>query len=427
MNLRRLKGALVVSVVAGIPVCLWLLGGADADVIITDSVLRFEALAVVTGLVGISLLAINIILSARIHIFSRLFLGLDRTYRAHRVIGSLVIIFLMLHAMFITAKFSTLSLEQGFDFLTSTDAALVIGKLALIVLIALVAISLYLNIRYEWFIRIQRILGAMLFLGGLHALFAPGTELQRNIPLLIYMTLLCGFAAGLYIYRSVFHKSITQTYTYTVKQVQTKANITAITMTPQDKIMPFYAGQFAFFTFNNPHIASESHPFSISSSSDSDTIRICVKHSGDYTNTINVLQPGDSVRIEGPYGQFSFTKAEHRTQVWLAGGIGITPFLSMIHSLDSATKVILYYSVRTAADAVFLPELRAAAKRHKNFTFHYRFTDDAPRFNARDIRMNKTCDYLLCGPVSMMKQLEKQLQAGGVSKNNIYYEEFSLR
>lgn len=426
MQTKKLAGILFTLFVAVLPVALWLvfysgqldLGGTSQ---------RLDALAKITALSGISLLSFNIILSARLSVFDRLFLGLDRAYRAHRIIGGSVLMLLLVHGALITAKYSSISLLSGYEFLKpSTDIPLMAGKLALVVMIFAIVISVYIKVKYQWFISLQRLLGAMVFLGGFHALFVTGSDIRANVPLFVYFTLIGGAAAGLYVYRSLFHKSIKRKLDYTVKSVTYGEDITTMWLQPSQKALAFYAGQFAFFQFHSQAVGSESHPFSISSSSDSDNIRIAAKNSGDYTAELRSVEPGDIVQVEGPYGGFSFTKVQSTKQVWVAGGIGITPFVAMAASLPAGYDITLYYCVRTASQAVFLGELESIARKTARFRVVLICNDRNQRVSASDMTAQSAGAYLLCAPPAMMYDIEMQLSELGVPKSAVYYEDFSL-
>ncbi|MFT6919241.1 MAG: putative ferric reductase [Cognaticolwellia sp.] len=91
------------------------------------------------------------------------------------------------------------------------------------------------------------------------------------------------------------------------------------------------AGQFSFVTFDK---AEGPHPFTISSAWNNDArIEFLIQGLGDYTKTLpSILKAGDKVEIEGPYGEFDFSNGKPR-QIWVAGGIGITPFIARIEAL----------------------------------------------------------------------------------------------
>ena len=426
MQTKRLLGVGVTCAVALVPIILWLVF-TTRGVILTDTTQKIDALAKAAALSGFALLSFNIILSARLPIFERLFLGLDRAYRAHRIIGGSVLILLMLHGASITAKYSNISLLSGYEYLKPNfDIALMLGKIALVMMILLISVSIYIKVKYQWFVMIQRVLGAMIFLGGYHALFVAGSDVRSNTPLFIYLALLGGTAACLYVYRSLFHKSLKRKLEYTVQSVWRDQGITVVWLRPTHNALAFYAGQFAFFQFSSGAVDKESHPFSMSSSSDDSSIRIAAKASGDYTSKISGLSVGEGVAVEGPYGHFSFTKIRGTKQVWVAGGIGITPFLSMVYSLPSDYQVTLYYCVRTLSQAVFKEEIEEAMREKTGLKVVILCDDQNQKITAKEMVSAPAEDYLLCAPPAMMHSLEKQLRTLGVAKQHIHYEDFAL-
>lgn len=426
--LKKLIGPFHIFVAAALPVLLLLIA-TPKSFDLSNSSAVFDSLGRIMGLSALSLLCLNIILSARLGIFDRLFLGMDRAYRFHRIIGGLILILLLLHAMFITAKYSSLSLLSGYEFLKpNLDFALMAGKIGLVIILTGVFVSMYIGIKYAWFIKIQRLLGAMIFIGGYHALFVSNTDLQKNPLLLSYFIIIGGLAAGLYVYRSLLHRSTRKRLMYVVDSVTVVENIAKIWLRPLSGALPFYAGQFGFYRFHSSAIDEESHPFSISSGSDDPRLRLSVKAIGDYTAAIQFVKPGDTVSVEGPYGNFSFTKIQNTQQVWVAGGIGITPFLSMAQSIPKGYDITLFYCTKTLFEAqVFLEELLQVTKKYPNFHVVTVSDDQGQRLSVDMLKKAGALDYLLCAPIAMMKNIEKQLIETGVSRQHIHYEEFRLK
>ena len=92
------------------------------------------------------------------------------------------------------------------------------------------------------------------------------------------------------------------------------------------------AGQFAFVTFDRQE---GKHPFTIASAWDPETrsIMFITKALGDYTDFLpEKLEVGGDVTVEGPYGRFTFDDTKER-QIWIGGGIGITPFIARMKQL----------------------------------------------------------------------------------------------
>jgi predicted ferric reductase len=122
-------------------------------------------------------------------------------------------------------------------------------------------------------------------------------------------------------------------------------------------------GQFAFVTFDP---AEGAHPFTIASAARGDgTVRFCVKALGDHTRRLgSQLAVGQPVRVEGPYGRFQLDRRDPaRRQVWVAGGIGVTPFLAWLEALQAQPEAVapadLHYCTRDAAADAFVGRLEA--------------------------------------------------------------------
>jgi len=152
------------------------------------------------------------------------------------------------------------------------------------------------------------------------------------------------------------------------------------------------------------------------------------------------LRPGDRLRATGPFGEFVLDPA--RPAIFVTGGVGVTPILSMLRYLDATSSpipVCLLYANRTGADVLFEEELRAMAARRANFEFHFsltRATDaDRTRWRGRTGRFDaatiqQICQGMsdrvayLCGPISMMEESGKALLSLGVAAKDIRTEAF---
>ena len=148
----------------------------------------------------------------------------------------------------------------------------------------------------------------------------------------------------------------------------------------------------------------------------------------------DVAKPGDEMRFTGPSGSF-YLRDVTRPLLFLAGGTGLAPFLSMLGKLSDPTqKVHLVYGVTNDADLVYVAELEAHAARLPNFTFAtvvaaaesthprkgYVTAHIAPEhLNAGDV------DIYLCGPPPMVEAVRGWLSAQGVTPANFHYEKFS--
>ena len=158
-------------------------------------------------------------------------------------------------------------------------------------------------------------------------------------------------------------------------------------------------------------------------------LRFAIKDLGDYTHRIGAVAVGAAAVVEGPYGRFSHRFVTRRRQVWIAGGIGIAPFLAMAESLSGTPgyDIDLFYGFPDLSRAPYLDDLtQLAAGRPSTFRVHP--VDESvdgfltvDRIRAVTGSLNDL-DVLLCGPPAMMHTLHDKLREAGVSRTRIHFE-----
>jgi ferredoxin-NADP reductase len=118
--------------------------------------------------------------------------------------------------------------------------------------------------------------------------------------------------------------------------------------------------------------------------------------------------------------------------VWISGGIGLTPFLSMARSLgdEDDVRIDLYYAVENEEETYFLDEFEAIAERHKSMRVFPVIREKVGFLTADFIEETsgelQSRDFLICGPPAMIVNLRSQLIARGVPEQQIHSEEFGF-
>ena len=214
---------------------------------------------------------------------------------------------------------------------------------------------------------------------------------------------------------------------------------------PHDsKALPlFHAGQFLTFRLHAPgEERAVVRCYSLSSGPDSETYRITVKkvQNGVASQFLHdCVKVGDLLDVMAPRGDFCIEPSHSRPTVLLAGGVGITPLLSMAYSLTSFGSVAetwLLYSVRAAQDFLLTDELQALTEDHQNL--HVRVGTSGPQSDTgacdfqgrisvdylKQILPSNNYDFYICGPASMMKSLVTDLRKWGVPPASIHTEAF---
>jgi predicted ferric reductase len=262
----------------------------------------------------------------------------------------------------------------------------------------------------------------------------PG-DIQDD-PMIRYIVL--GFACTgilMYILYSLLKTWTMRQYLYTVSAVNALTpDSTEIVMVPQGKGIFPLPGQFAFFSFINSDILpKESHPFTISSWTGTGSLILSAKSLGDYTSQLSHEHIGEEVNVEGPYGEFSYLYGSSK-QVWVAGGIGVTPFVAMVeHMLTQETlpyQIDFFYSTRTKQDALYQDIFQSAAQKFPSFMYHPMPSDTegyiTGEFLVEKVQGILLKDIFICGPPPMMKALIASLTGLGINKRRIHSELFAL-
>ena len=160
-----------------------------------------------------------------------------------------------------------------------------------------------------------------------------------------------------------------------------------------------------------------------------------------FKRALKALAPGSPARIEGPFGSLTLHEDRARAAVFIAGGIGITPFMSMLRQAAQdqlPQRLLLIYSNRRPEDAAFLAELQQLEQRNPHFRLVATMTEmeksalpwsgatglvDAGLVRRCTRDLPEPITYIV-GPPGMVEAMQNVLQAAGVGKDDIRTEEF---
>jgi predicted ferric reductase len=174
----------------------------------------------------------------------------------------------------------------------------------------------------------------------------------HSSPLLRFAYLaIGGTGVAAYGYRELFARFVVPAHNYTVSEVRRpNDSTTEVSLEPVRDPLVFVPGQFVVLSFGGTN-GWQRHPFSVASAPSERRLDVSIKAVGDYTRDLqDTLRPGTPAKAVGPFGGFDYRRGGDN-QIWIAGGIGITPFISWIRSLDGSfdRMVDFYYSIRRQA------------------------------------------------------------------------------
>jgi len=147
-----------------------------------------------------------------------------------------------------------------------------------------------------------------------------------------------------------------------------------------------------------------------------------------FKKTIKDLAEDAPLLIQGPYGFFTLPEDPPYPIVFVAGGIGITPYLSMIRlaaERNFTTPITLLYANRSKESAAYLEELEQLAREHKNFTFKNRFGRIDEKFIEQNVKDITNCAWHIAGPPPMVDSMRNILMLLGVKSDKVYTESFT--
>jgi len=436
---RRRIGEIVVWGLVLVPVGLWLGDGPDLATGRRWGDARWRiALGQLAGLMGMAALSVSFILSARLRWLEDYFGGLDGMYRVHHRLGLAAVGLLLAHPVALALRFVPADWGRALAFLGPGHArwAVDLGVYALWLMVLLLVLTLTTGVPYDKWKLSHKALGLVLVGGVGHMWGVEGTRglpvsIAENAGLWGYMTGLVGLGLVGAAYK-ILVLPLWPTPRYTVTGVERlNDDVVEVELTPQDEPLNFVPGQFVFVTFHGDGLTREAHPYTLCGSANVETRTITVKALGDYTTRLyERLAPGVEAALEGPYGRFDYRDGGDR-QVWIAGGVGVAPFLSwarnLAHDGAAAPDVDFYYCVHDRSDAVYREEFEALSQELPTVDVALVCSVEDGHLHARDLGDVAGTDVFMCGPRRLTQALRRQLRGRGVPDARIHFEDFEFR
>lgn len=383
------------------------------------------AFALFIGSVSIILMAWSNMLSTRIRVLEPFFGGLDRMYRWHRWFGAMSVAAMWYHIQ-------TIDDVRGIRGASKSvaDAAEDLAGTAETLLYILVIVSLIRWVPYRWWKWSHKLMIIPFVFSSWH--FHTATKPYANTDAWgrwFQALMLLGIFA--WVYRVIWGDILHRGRRYVISAIHRQGVTTTLEMTPRGRPVRHHVGQFVFVKMGVRGV-TEPHPFTISSHPDESALRVHIKELGDWSASIHQrISVGDAVRIEGPYGRLPLFPRRSTTVVWIAGGVGVTPFLSAVRDVRTAEDVPhLFYAVRSRKDAAGLEELETAHN-EGHIRLHLYISQEDSRLCADDLRKEFGGDGLrgahvvLCGPNSLVRSMTKVVRSLGARV--VHVEAFDIR
>ena len=392
-----------------------------------------EFLQIWSGIMAFVAMTVSLLLSTKLRLINNVFGGLDKSYWIHKLNGYFIALLVLIHFTKVSGTFeknelfvSTLHREATnlgnilFWMIIILIAATIIKKIGKKTLLSYGAWK----ISHKLFIAVY--LGVSFHFWAINKPYAGGSSIDN----FMIITAIVGLVSLFYRGFSTIHY-----FDYKISEIESNNEVTKLVISPvgRKKLTP-KPGQFAFLSFPKVSSKKERHPFTIAKSDVDGSLTFYIKSAGDFTSSLDEhLNRDAKVRVEGPHGKFALAKKSGRRSLWIAGGIGITPFIAFASSNDTQTmQSSLLYVVKSRDQALEVQTFTKLAEANKEFNFNVIATseDGRPTGNTISSLIPADCnevDVYFCGPTSLRKSIVKHLRAANIKINKMKYEVFAFR
>ncbi|MDP4144920.1 MAG: ferric reductase-like transmembrane domain-containing protein [Bacillota bacterium] len=389
-------------------------------------------------------------ISSRHRSVDEIFHGLDKSYIYHKYLSILAIILIWVHNFTLKMgrfsggrpsamagqfrNFNTEGIPQGAGsgLLGIDISGKDFGSLSLYIFTALVIFFLITyKLEYERWKLLHKLMLVPYVFGIVHYYldsdYSPFSITGYNL----WMHLINAIGIITALYSIFLYESTAFKYKYKVTNIREVAkNTLEITGTTNGKEMQYRPGQFSFIKVLGKK-GFPSHPFTICQAHKAGEIQFAIKALGDHTGKLkDTIVLGDTIAAAGPHGKFNF-RSGGKHQVWVAGGIGITPFRSFWQAeIPGDYTIDFFYAYNNEVDAPYVDELKAL-KPKSNLRIHL-FDSSKTGFLGIEhyekyLNKNETFDVFFCGPQGMRKKLKEDLKKGLFKIREFHYEHFKFK
>lgn len=397
-------------------------------------------LSVGLGFVGLAMLGLQFAVVSRFASVNAPF-GLDAVLRYHRQISFVAFAFVLAHPTILIVDRGAWALLDpvGSDWVTR------FGQIAVVGLAALIGISVWrtqLRLGYEIWRVAHGLLAVVIVVAALAHIESVGYYVDGPWKRGLWVVMSLAFVTLTVNVRLVKPLRLWR-QPWRVQEVRAERGHTwTFTVRPEGHDgISFLPGQFAWLRVDRSPFSIREHPFSFSSSAEeTGAVSFTIKEAGDFTSTVGDIPEGTRVFLDGPYGVFTYERNEGPSFVFIAGGAGIAPIMSMLRTLadrGDERSCVLVYGNPSWDEVTYREELAELRGRLHLDVVHViedppedwdgeqGFIDDGilDRHLPSDVIRAR---YFICGPPPMMATAQDLLEARDVPPEHVELEDFDL-
>ncbi|MEA3327094.1 MAG: ferric reductase-like transmembrane domain-containing protein [Chloroflexota bacterium] len=397
--------------------------------------------SVALGFLAMALLGLQTIPTSRLKFFTKVF-PMDTLYTIHHNLSIFTLLIALAHPILLFINNPETLRLLNLIVAPWRARAAVVSVVAMLILVITSVWREALKIKYDIWRWVHDGLSFLAIGLAIFHMFKVNYYMSLTYQKVIWLTL-TGIWLLIILYIRVIRPIRMLKHPYKVaKLIEERGQCWSLYFEPDGhKGFDFEAGQFAWLTTESPFIFRE-NPFSFSTNSDHDDdyIGFTIKELGDFTNTIKTLQPGQTIYVDGPYGNFSMDEHDCKSMVFIAGGIGSAPVMSMLRTLayrNCQKEIVFFYGNPTWEAIIYREELDEIEKKmnlklvnvlekpHEGWDGESGFiTTDVMR---RHLHKNyKDAIFFVCGPLPMIKAVQRCFKDLDIPPNHVFSEQYDM-
>lgn len=390
----------------------------------------WQLLAQISGLFGLFTLSWTYILAIRHKTLEQMFGGLDKVYRLHHTLGGAAFLLVIHHPVFLVLRQLPTNTLRTY-FVPTGLFSYALGIYALYVFLVLLVLTLYVDLPYRIWKQTHEWMGLVIILGAWHGLLVA-SDMASFWPLTVWMSMWSIAALSAFVYKRFLYYRWEPGELYFIDDTTWDKDIVVLSLRAKQegRYQVFAPGQFGFLSFDEPGKRRDEHPFSVLSQ-DGDRVTFGIKVTGGFTLQLARSLKDTVVRIRGPFGSFGANRKSSTQNVWIAGGIGITPFVYLLSAVAATERVTFVFTIRGASPGVLMQTVMDVLPNKPFVRFVVHDSKTSGRLTAEKLAgyapISSDTRVWLCGPQQLMESLTEQLPALGVRRSHIYFEDFALR
>lgn len=393
------------------------------------------------GFAGLSMMGLQFFLTGRFQWVTSPY-GIDVVYHFHRAISLLAFFFLLLHpAILLLSAPATLGLLNP----VTAPKWITAGSIALIAFALIVISSLYrrqLGLGYERWRMIHGYVAVAAVTLSLGHMIGVNYYLQTPMKRGLWIAITITWVLAL-LYVHLVKPLLMRRKPYMIESViQERCSSWTLLLRPEGHAgMEFKPGQFAWLTIGKSPFSIREHPFSFSSSAmHPEKLAFTIKELGDFTAKIGSVTPGTRAYIDGPYGSFTPDRHQFSGYVFIAGGVGITPMMSILRTFADRHELrplLLFYGSKEWEEVTFREELGLLQSQLNLQVVHVLVEApdgwtgeqgyiDAALMGRHLPERRMECEYFVCGPQPMQEGIKSALKQLGIPSEQVQSEGFNF-